>query len=513
MISISDQRKNGKVFLVGAGPGDRKLITLRGRECLESADVVIYDLLANTELLDHCPPHAEKIFGGKKAGEQTKRQIEIDRLLVQHAKAGKTVVRLKGGDPFVFGRGGEEALTLVDAGVDFEVVPGITSAIAAPAYAGIPVTHRGYASSVAFVTGHTGALEADSEIRWEQLATAVDTLVIYMGVGHLREIGKRLIACGRKPETPVALVHWGTLPQQIELQGTLADIAERAHATKLKNPAVIVIGNVTLLRERIQWYDKRPLFGRRIMVTRAREQASEFSTCLESYGANVVEFPTIAIEPIQDNPLLWQAINDLGDYNWVIFTSANSVQFFFSKLQESGKDVRSFAAAQICAIGPKTVEALSGIGIRADFVPSQSLASIIATEIAELSRKRILIPHAKIATDELPEALRKNGALVDAIAIYDTLKTVCDRRYDIEREMLGGDIDMVTFTSSSTVKNFVEMFTPSTLRGLTEKLRIAVIGPSTAETAREHALSVDVMPKMASVEALTEEIVRYYKGD
>ena len=319
---------NGKVYLVGAGPGDPKLITLKGIECLQRADVVIYDLLINVKLLEHCPAHTEKIYGGKMIGEQEERQAEINHLMIRHAKAGKTVVRLKGGDPFIFGRGGEEALTLVEAGIDFEIVPGITSAIAAPAYAGIPLTHRNYSSSVAFVTGHSAALKADSAIRWEQLATGVDTLVILMGVGHLREIAERLIQHGRPPNTPVSLVHWGTTPQQKTAAGTLVDIAQKAEAVNFRNPAVIVVGDVSILRKQLRWFDQKPLFGRRIIVTRARTQASDFAECLESYGAEVIQFPTIETQPIPNNAALDKAINQLSAYTWVIFTSVNAVEYF-----------------------------------------------------------------------------------------------------------------------------------------------------------------------------------------
>ena len=292
--------KCGKVYLVGAGPGDPKLITLKGIECLQRADVVIYDLLVNVKLLEYAPRHAEKIYGGKMAGEQVRQQSEINDLMVQHAKAGKTVVRLKGGDPFVFGRGGEEAVMLADAGVDFEIVPGISSAIAAPAYAGIPVTHRGYSSSIAIVTGHSAALGSDSPVGWEQLATAVDTLVVLMGIGHLRQIAERLINYGRKPETPTALIHWGTTRKQETIEGTLADIAQKAESVGFRSPAAIVVGEVNRLREELRWYDRKPLFGRKIVVTRARAQISELAEILESHGAQVIQFPTIEIQPIND---------------------------------------------------------------------------------------------------------------------------------------------------------------------------------------------------------------------
>lgn len=503
---------NGKVYLVGAGPGDPKLITLKGIECLQRADVVIYDLLINVKLLEHCPVYTEKIYGGKMIGEQEQRQTEIDRLMIRHAKAGKTVVRLKGGDPFIFGRGGEEALTLVEAGIDFEIVPGITSAIAAPAYAGIPLTHRNYSSSVAFVTGHSAALKADSAIHWEQLATGVDTLVILMGVGHLREIAGRLIQHGRSPDTPISLVHWGTTPQQKTLEGTLADIAQKAEEVNFRNPAAIVVGDVNVLREQLGWFDCKPLFGRRIIVTRARAQASDFAECLESYGAEVIQFPTIETQSIADNAALDKAIDQLTTYNWVIFTSVNAVDYFYRRLRENDKDVRSFGNARICAVGQKTVAALDQIGIRADYIPSQYRGAVLAAELEGVKGQTILLPHASIAADDLPNGLRDRGAIVHAIPIYETVKAGAEGREALEADLHNGQIDMVTFTSSSTVTNFLEMFDSYSLAALLDQAYIAVIGPSTAATVEAHGLTANIIAKKASVEALTEEIVKFYTG-
>ena len=507
---MKNEKRAGTVYLVGGGPGDPKLITLRGVECLIRADVVIYDLLINEALLEHCPPHTEKIYGGKHPGEQRKRQDEINTLMLEGAKAGKTVVRLKGGDPFIFGRGGEEVLALVEAGIEFEIVPGITSAIAAPAYAGIPLTHRDYASSVAFVTGHSASLAPDSPIGWERLATAVDTLVVYMGIGHLRQIASQLTKHGRSPETPVTLVHWGTTPQQKTLEGTLADIAGRAEAVSFRNPAVIVVGAVNRLREQLRWYDSKPLFGKRIVVTRARAQASGFAELLESYGAQTIQFPTIEIQPILENPALDEAITHLGDYDWIIFTSVNAVEIFYSRLRKSGADVRSFGKAQICAVGSKTVEALNKIGICADFVPSQSRGSVIADEMENLEGKYVLLPCAKIAPDDLPKGLREKEAVVHTVPIYDTVKTEGKGREALEKEIIDGKINMVTFTSSSTVANFVDMFDQHRPDDFLAKVGIAVIGPSTTAAVKQYGLAVDVMPNTASVEALAEEIVRFY---
>ena len=502
---------NGKVYLVGAGPGDPKLITLKGIECLQRADVVIYDLLINVKLLEHCPTHTEEIYGGKMIGEQEERQAEIDDLMIRHARAGKTVVRLKGGDPFIFGRGGEEALTLVKAGIDFEVVPGITSAIAAPAYAGIPLTHRSYSSSVAFVTGHSAALKADSAIHWEQLATGVDTLVILMGVGHLGEIATRLVQHGRAPETPISLVHWGTTPQQKTLEGTLVDIAKKAEAVNFRNPAAIVVGDVNALRKQLRWFDRKPLFGHRIIVTRARAQASDFAECLESYGAEVIQFPTIETQPIPDNAALGRAIAQLSTYNWVIFTSVNAVEYFYRQLRENGKDARSLGNARICAVGQKTVAALDQIGILADYVPSQYRGAVLAAELEGVDGQKILLPRASIAADDLPNGLRDRGAIVDTIPVYETVKAGAEGREALEADLHNGRIDMVTFTSSSTVTNFLEMFGSPPPAALLDQVHIAVIGPSTEATAKANRLTVDMVAKQASVESLTEEIVEFYK--
>ena len=500
----------GIVYIVGAGPGDKKLITLKGVECLQRADVVIYDLLLNNILLEHCPPHTEKIQAPDPRIRAT-RQDELNRLLIEHAKTGKVVVRLKGGDPYIFGRGGEEAVALTEAGIPFEVVPGITSA---SAYAGIPVTHRDYASSVAFVTGHSAALRPDSNIKWAQLATAVDTLVVYMGVAHLHQIVERLIAYGRDPQTPVSLVRVGTTPQQHVVQGTLDTIVQEVEAAQLKSPAVIVVGAVNRLREQLRWFDTKPLFGKRILVTRARAQASEFADLLETNGAEVIQFPTIKIQPIENVDM-----PPLDPYDWVIFTSINAVEIFYERLRENGKDVRTFGGTKICAVGPKTVEALNAIGIQPDFVPTHSRGGAIAAEIEDIGGKKILLPRAKIATADLPNGLRERGAHVDDVPLYDTVKVASDGdkgvfdrgflRDEIETALLNGSIDLVTFTSSSTVTNFLEMFPAHAPAVLLADVKVAVIGPTTQKTAMEYGIQVDVMAKAASVESLVEAILAF----
>ncbi|MYC75738.1 uroporphyrinogen-III C-methyltransferase [Candidatus Poribacteria bacterium] len=494
----------GIVYIVGAGPGDRKLITLKGVECLQRADVVIYDLLLNDSLLEHCPAHTEKIKAPDPRIRAT-RQDELNHLLIEHAQAGKTVVRLKGGDPYIFGRGGEEAVALTEVGIPFEVVPGITSAIAASAYAGIPVTHRDYASSVAFVTGHSAALRPDSNINWAHLATAVDTLVVYMGVAHLRQIVERLIAHGRDPQTPVSLVRVGTTPQQQVVQGTLTDIVQKVEAVQLKSPAVIVVGEVNRLRQQLRWFDTKPLFGKRILVTRARAQASDFADLLEANGAEVIQFPTIKIQPIED-----VNIPAPNTYDWVIFTSVNAVEIFYERLRENGKDARAFGGSNVCAVGAKTVDALNHIGIQPDFVPSHSRGSAIASEMTDVNGKKVLLPRAKIATPDLPNSLRQKGAQVDDVPLYDTLKVASDgdkSRDEIEVALLNGSIDFVTFTSSSTVTNFLEMLPAHAPTHLLANVKVAVIGPTTQKTALSRDVRVDVVAKEASVESLVEAIV------
>lgn len=497
----------GIVYIVGAGPGDRKLITLKGVECLQQADVVIYDLLLNDALLEHCPTHTEKIQAPDPR-IRSNRQAELNQLLIQHAKDGKIVVRLKGGDPYIFGRGGEEAMALAEAGISFEIVPGVTSAIAASAYAGIPVTHRDYASSVAFVTGHSAALHPDSNINWEQLATAVDTLVVYMGVAHLRQIVERLTTHGRALQTPVSLVRVGTTPHQFVVQGTLADIVEKVEAVHLKSPAIIVVGEVNQLRDQLQWFDNKPLFGKCILVTRARAQASEFADLLEANGAEVIQFPTIEIRPLEIDSA---EIPSPDQYDWVIFTSVNAVEIYYTHLREKGKDTRVFGGCNICAVGPKTVEALNCIGIFPDFVPSHANGKVVATEIEDVQSKKILLPRAKIATADLPNILRERGAHVDDIPLYDTVKVASENSDVIEKHLLGGKIDFVTFTSSSTVTNFLEMFPTHTAKNLLAKVKVAVIGPTTEATATKHGVRVDIVAREASIESLVEAIIAEYR--
>lgn len=505
----------GKVFLIGAGPGDPGLITVRGKALLAQADVVIYDRLANPEFLDDTPQKTEKIFAGKQPDHHTLSQAEINDLLVQKAKEGLSVVRLKGGDPFVFGRGGEEAQALKKAGIPFEIVPGITSAIAAPAYAGIPVTHRGVAGSFVVITGHRRKEFDETEdgngdvlgLDWESLA-AIDTLIFLMGVGNLPIIARELVTSGRSKDTPVALIHRGTSPQQKVITGTLATIADKAEANNLRPPAAIIVGEVVNLRQEIQWFDNLPLFGKRVVVTRAKAQASVLSDQLRALGAEPIEFPTIDIKPPKDWQPLDQAIEKLGNYDWVIFTSVNGVRYFWERLERMGKDTRSLASAKIAAIGPATAGALHEKGILADLVPESYVSESLLDHMPQVKDRRILLPRANIARPKLAEGLRAAGAIVDEVAAYRTELGSQEKASRIKEAIENREIDVITFTSSSTVRNFIEIV--GTLPSLPESITIACIGPITAQTARDNGFPVHVAANEYTIDGLVNALIDYF---
>ena len=482
------------IYLIGSGPGDLGLFTVKGVECLGRADAVVYDRLAPEALLAYARPGAELIYVGKKPGEPTMPQEEINALLVELGRAGKTVVRLKGGDPYVFGRGGEEALELERAGLPFEVVPGVTSGIAAPAYAGIPVTHRGVSTSVAFVTGHEDPAKGEPDVDWKRLANGAETLVLYMGVGRLEEITDELIAGGRDPDTPVACVRWGTLPEQRTVTGTLENIAQRVEEANLKPPAVTVVGDVVALREDgLAWFEKKPLFGRRVVVTRARAQAGELSRELETLGAAVFEFPTIDIKPPENFGPLDEAIRNLDSFDWIVFTSVNGVQAFVERLEHHGLDLRVVPRwAKLAAIGPATAQRVEGAGLRVDVTPDEYRAEALIGALTEdsLRGKRILIPRAKVAREILPQELREAGAEVVVPPSYESVPSV-EGRERLKGLLENGEIDCVTFTASSTVENFVRSFGEKEAGRLLSKTAVACIGPVTANTARDHAIQVD----------------------
>jgi uroporphyrinogen III methyltransferase/synthase len=507
------QNKKGKVYLVGAGPGDPGLLTIKAKACLEKADVVIYDYLANEAFLDHADEKAELIYVGKRGGDHTLSQEEINKLIVDKAQQGQVIVRLKGGDPFIFGRGGEEAEELVKAGVPFEIVPGVTSAIAVPAYAGIPLTHRDYTSTVAFITGHEDPTKETSSIDWEKLGTGVGTLVFLMGVGNLQRIAESLVKHGRSPDTPVALIHRGTVPAQKTVVGTLQDIAERAQKEGMKPPAIIVVGDIVSLREELNWFETKPLFGKRIVVTRAREQASDFLARLNELGAACIQFPTIQVVPPKSWDPLDRAIMCLERYQWLLFTSVNGVKYFFERLEHLGMDMRELKDMKVGAIGPKTAEAVYKKGIRPDLVPDEYRAEAIVDAFRKWDVKgiKILLPRAAKARQVLPVELVKMGASVDEIPAYQTVQPDHDKGR-VKGMLEKGEIDMVTFTSSSTVTNFCEMFSEERqhLKTWMAKVAVACIGPITAQTAEEQGLSVSLIPEEYTIEALTSAIIQYF---
>jgi len=507
---------NGKVYLVGAGPGDPGLITLRGKYLLERAEVVVYDYLANPKLLSYVPKTATLIYAGKKGGGlHAFTQDGINKLLVEHAKLGKFVVRLKGGDPFIFGRGAEEIEELATEGIEFEVVPGVTSATAAATYAGIPITHRDYTASVAFVTGHEDPTKKFSNISWEKLATGAGTIVIYMGIKTLPSITQKLIDFGRSPDTPVAVVRWASTPQQRSVVGTLATICEVVQKADIKPPALVIVGEVVKLRQTIDWFEKRPLFGKRIVVTRTREQASDLVAKLEEYGAECFEYSTIHIEPVDDYSLLDRAIERIGEYQWLLFTSLNAVTYFFQRLSLLGRDSRALIGPKIAVVGKATAEELLRYGIRADLIPEKFTGEGLATALLQtgVDGNRILLPRALRASEMLPEVLTDAGAGVTIAPAYRNVPPQ-GRKEELRDQLLDGAIDLVTFTSSSTVTNFLTMIGAANkeeLHRLLDQVKIAAIGPVTAETIRQHGLQVDIQPQRYTINDMVQAIVAYYR--
>jgi uroporphyrinogen III methyltransferase / synthase len=481
------------VFLVGAGPGDPGLLTVRGDEVLRRAEVVVYDRLVDPSLLDRAPAAAERVYAGKAPGRNEMDQSEINTLLVDRGRAGLTVVRLKGGDPFVFGRGGEEAEALAAAGVEFEVVPGITSAIGAPAYAGIPVTHRGVSTHFTVVTGHEDPGKDASDVDWDALAKSGGTLIILMGAGRVADIAARLVAGGRSPETPVAAVRNGTRADQRTVRGTLATVADAG----VRAPAAIVVGDVAGLD--LAWFESRPLFGRTVVVTRAREQASELRLRLEGLGAEVIELPAIAIEPVPFD------LPDVGRYRWLVFTSANGVAAFFNRgLAPAELDARALGGLRIAVIGPGTARALTARGVRPDLLPERFVAESLLEAFPPPSTRgeRVLVARAEQARDVLPAGLSERGYEVDVLPVYRTV-TATPEPAALERVRTGG-VDALTFTSSSTVTNLCDLLgavpAPQPL--------VASIGPVTSKTAKERGLRVDVEATEHTIDGLVDAVLR-----
>ncbi len=502
--------KTGLVYLIGAGPGDPTLFTLKGKMVLEIADVVIYDYLANDILLEYAP-QAEKIYVGKKAGCHTLSQTEINRLLVEKAQTGHIVARLKGGDVFVFGRGGEEALALQKAKIPFVIVPGISSSIAAPAYAGIPVTHRQLATSFAVITGHE-AITASSN-RWKKWAYGIDTLVFLMGVANLSDIIKELLAGGKAPQTPLAAIRWGTYPYQATFVTTLGEAEQFFQTHSLKPPAVIVIGPTVTLRSQLQWFDKLPLFGKNFILTRAAGQISQLAEKLSSAGGTCFSIPTIEFAPPTDDyRSLDDAIAQLSAFSWLIFTSVNGVQSFFHRLHAIHHlDSRALANCQIATIGSATAKALRQFGLKADLIPATFTAEGLLKDLQPrlFPNSQILLVRAEKARPILPEQLQKAGHLLHVAIAYRTLPATANKEY-LLTTLQNKKIDMLTFTSSSTVENFLTILGQEN-QYLLQDIAIATIGPITAQTCREHGLTVTCSAKPHTISALVEVIKNYYK--
>ena len=502
----------GKVYLIGAGPGDPGLYTIKAKEIISIADAIVYDYLANEVFLEWIKDGCEVIYAGKKGGDHTLSQDEINELLVKLGKKYDVVVRLKGGDPYIFGRGGEEAEFLVENGLEFEVVPGVSSAVAAPAYAGIPLTHRDFSSSVTFVTGHEASTKKSSVIEWDKLARSASTLVFFMGVKNLPQITKNLISAGLSKDTKAALVRWGTTCRQKSVVSTLENISQVAKKENITPPALLVVGDVVSLKDKLSWFEKKPLLGKNIVITRARAQASDLLNLLREYGACCIQLPTIEIKELSDYSHLYSEFNKLHTYDFIIFTSVNGVDLFFDKLFKNNMDVRAIGKSKIVAIGPATARKLKNFGIIPDIVPEKFIAESIVEKLKQIgvSGKNILIPRAKQARDVLIKELEKSHAKVVVVPVYET--TTGDGDVSFVKEKIKRDeIDFITFTSSSTVKNFFKLIPPQFVSKYGHNIKFACIGPITAKTLKEYGFNTDIMPDSYTIKDLVLEILKYVR--
>ena len=498
--TLREQVIMGKVYLVGAGPGDPDLITVRGLELIRKADAIVYDYLANNDLLAFARRGTDLTYVGKQASRHEMSQDDINALLVEKAGRWSRVVRLKGGDPFIFGRGGEEALYLADHGVEFEVVPGITSAIAVPAYAGIPLTHRGYASAVAIITGHEDERKTASAIRWHELANGADTLVFLMGMKRLQEIKERLIKEGIAPETDACVIQWGTLSRQVVVTGPLGEIDGLVRRAGIKPPGIFLVGNVVSLRDKLGWFEKRPLFGRKVAITRPVAQSMKLGRMLRDAGAEVLHLPTIEVEPIEPNEMLRESMERLDSYFCLIFTSVNGVSAFFDHLFESGRDTRALHGIKVLPIGTATAALLREKGVIADFLPDRFTSEGIVDVLkdAGVKSRRFLLPRAEEGRDVISEYIASHGGTCDVIPVY---RTVLPGSIPFPEE----PPDIITFTSSSTVNNFVTLFGTEALKGAT----IASIGPITTDTLKKHGIDAHITAGRYDIEGLVEALVAY----
>jgi len=499
--------KKGKVYIVGAGPGDIGLFTVKGLKCLQKAEVVVYDFHLNAQILNYISHDAEFIYAGKRGGKHDMTQDNINLTLVKKAKEGKVICRLKGGDPFVFGRGGEEAEALVAEGISFEVVPGISSSVSAAAYAGIPLTHRAYSSSFAVVPGYEDMTKDKSSINWAGLATGVGTIVFLMTVKNIAKVCEKLIENGRKPETPVAVVRWGTRADQTTLIGKLENISELAKENHIKPPAVMVVGDVVNLRKKLKWFENKPLFGQRILVTRAHTEGFEQ---LEELGAEIVEFHTIRIVPPDDWSELDRAIEKIDSYNWLVLTSVNGVKFFFQRLIDRERDIRDLKGIKICAIGTKTAAEINKHGIKVDLIPKQFNAEGLADAFIKengterLDGVKILLPRAQDARALFPEKIKELGGEIDVFTAYKAEKPATHGKR-MKRFLKEGKITIATFTSAATFDNYMEIMGEDAIE-LLKDVKIAVIGPVTAKAVEKAGLKVDIMPEKATIDNMVDAI-------
>jgi uroporphyrinogen III methyltransferase/synthase len=501
-------KAKGTVYLVGAGPGDAGLLTLRGAELLQRADVVVYDALVNAELLRLASKTAEIIYGGKRAKDHAIPQDELNQLLVTKAKEGKCVVRLKGGDPYIFGRGGEEAEELAAAKVPFEVVPGVSSIVAGPNYAGIPITHREHCSSFTVITGHEDPTKAESSIDWALMAKLPGTKIVLMGVERIREIAGQLVANGMPAKTPVAMVRWGTTGRQQSIEGTLETIADIVAEKKFSAPAVTVIGGVVALRKKLNWFEQRPLFGRRIVVTRTRDQASQLSRQLLELGAEVLEIPTIRTVPAEERVLLMEAMVGLNSYDWIVFTSPNGVAHFFDAFFKGFEDLRDIGGVRIAAVGPATAAKLRELHLKVDLMPDVYIASAIGKAFAKfesIENLKILLLRAEVANPDLPKTLEALGAIVDDVACYRTIPETEDFN-GAAADLLENGADWITFTSSSTVENFHARFDLPKLLAKFPALKLASIGPETTKALADLGLAPTAEAKPHNLDGLVKAV-------
>jgi uroporphyrinogen III methyltransferase/synthase len=497
-------KSKGAVYLIGAGPGDAGLMTLRGAELLKRADVVVYDALVNRDLLRLAPKSAEIIYGGKRSKDHAIPQEELNALLIKKATEGKTVVRLKGGDPYIFGRGGEEAEELHAAGLKFEVVPGVSSVSAAANYAGVPITHRAHSSSFTVVTGHEDPTKEEGTVDWAWLASEPGTKVILMGVERIRQISAELIKHGLSAATPVAMVRWGTRGRQRSIDGTLETIADTVEKMNFGAPAITIIGDVVKLRPKLNWFERRPLFGERVVVTRTREQASQLADQLHELGAEVLEIPTIKTEEPTNKSALMDAMLGLGEYDWIVFTSPNGVDAFFGYFFKGFEDIRALGNLRIAAVGPATAAKLKELHLRVDAMPEEYITSKVTAAISEfesIENIRILLMRAEVANPELPGELEKLGAIVDDVACYKTVPETDDVNGAAER-LLEAGADWVTFTSSSTVENFHARFDILKLKQQFPDMRLVSIGPETSRTLRKIGIEPDAEAREHTIPGL-----------